>query len=217
MGMVATAVGLLSVLASPGFGAHHFRFLSCFLAAGGLGYGVAQSVAMEDMPQLVAGFHSFVGLAAVLVGFASHLGGDSAGIALKLLETFIGVGIGSLTFTGSVVAAGKLHGSISGRPMILENRWLLNGIGILSTLVLGGVYMHPAMGLGTACLALNTIICGLLGVNMVMPVGGADMPVIVSLLNSFSGIATAAAGFMLGNDLLTITGALVASSGRGFF
>lgn len=214
MGMAATAIGLLSVLASPGFGAHHMRFLVPFLAASGLGYNVAQSVNMEDMPQLVAGFHSFVGLAAVLVGFANHFAEAPSVILLKLLEEYIGVGIGALTFTGSVVAAGKLHGVIPGRPMATEYRWHINGLGLLSTAVLAVLYCNPtSAGLHTAILAANTAIWSVLGVNMVMPVGGADMPVVVSLLNSFSGIATAASGFMLGNDLLTITGALVASSG----
>lgn len=221
--MAATAVGLLSVLASPGFGAHHARFLSAFALAGGIGYHVAETVSMEEMPQLVAGFHSFVGLAAVLVGFANHFGGDAAGMFLKLLETYIGISIGALTFTGSVVAAGKLHGSIPGRPIILQNRWLLNGAGLLASGLLAAMYCGTgAMGVvggglsstaATAALVVNTLIWSGLGANMVFPVGGADMPVVVSLLNSFSGVATAAAGFMLGNDLLTISGALIASSG----
>ncbi|CAD7924036.1 unnamed protein product [Amoebophrya sp. A120] len=210
MGMAATAMGILSVLASPGFGAHYGRFLACFLAAGGVGYTVAESVAMEEMPQLVAGFHSFVGLAAALVGFANHFDGGAI-TGLQLLEEYLGVGIGALTFTGSVVAAGKLHGSISGAPVILDQRWTLNGMAFAASALMGLLYIQG--GGHTTYLVLNALAWAGLGVNMVMPVGGADMPVVVSLLNSFSGIATSAAGFMLRNDLLTITGALVASSG----
>ncbi len=150
-----------------------------FLAASGLGYTVAQSVNMEDMPQLVAGFHSFVGLAAVLVGFANHFAGAPSAILLKLLEEYIGVGIGALTFTGSVVAAGKLHGSIPGRPIASEYRWTINGAGLLATAALGILYCNPtSAAVHTATLVANTLIWSVLGVNMVMPIGGADMPVL---------------------------------------
>eukprot|EP00392_Amoebophrya_sp_AT5.2_P003628 g3633.t1 len=170
---------------------------------------------MEEMPQLVAGFHSFVGLAAVLVGFANHFDGGAV-TGLQLLEEYLGVvGIGALTFTGSVVAAGKLHGSISGTPLILDQRWTLNGLALAVSGLLGVLYVTgtPAGSLHSLYLLTNAIAWSGLGVNMVLPVGGADMPVVVSLLNSFSGIATASSGFLLRNDLLTITGALVASSG----
>merc|ERR1719174_3509264 len=128
MGMIATALGILSVLASPGFGGAHLRFFSTFLLAGILGYGVASRVKMEDMPQLVAGFHSFVGLAAVFTGFASYFA-PGPFTFVKALETFLGISVGALTFTGSVVAAGKLHGVIPGSPIILDNRWKLNFAG----------------------------------------------------------------------------------------
>jgi NAD(P) transhydrogenase len=215
MGMIATALGILSVLASPGFGGAHLRFFSTFLLAGILGYGVASRVQMEDMPQLVAGFHSFVGLAAVFTGFASYFAPGPFAFA-KALETFLGISIGALTFTGSVVAAGKLHGWIPGSPIIFDNRWKLNFGGLASSVFLGLLYSSPAIyasASGTACLLANTAIWGALGANMVLPIGGADMPVVVSLLNACSGLATSAAGFMLSNNLLTITGALVASSG----
>eukprot|EP00440_Ansanella_granifera_P051488 gb/GFBE01055821.1/.p1 GENE.gb/GFBE01055821.1/~~gb/GFBE01055821.1/.p1 ORF type:complete len:1274 (+),score=357.35 gb/GFBE01055821.1/:1-3822(+) len=216
MGMVATALGIISVLASPGFHGAHLRFLLTFLAAGGVGYGVATNVKMEDMPQLVAGFHSFVGLAAVFAGFASYFNPANPYSAMKAIETAVGIAIGSLTFTGSVVAAAKLHELIPGKPIILDNRWLLNGLAVGTSALLSGMFLNPAIFAssgGTAILLANTALWGFLGVNMVIPIGGADMPVVVSLLNAFSGLATSAAGFMLSNDLLTISGALIASSG----
>eukprot|EP00931_Biecheleriopsis_adriatica_P117063 TRINITY_DN92616_c0_g1_i1.p1 TRINITY_DN92616_c0_g1~~TRINITY_DN92616_c0_g1_i1.p1 ORF type:complete len:1276 (+),score=300.00 TRINITY_DN92616_c0_g1_i1:43-3828(+) len=216
MGMVATALGIISVLASPGFHGAHLRFFLTFLAAGGVGYGIATNVKMEDMPQLVAGFHSFVGLAAVFAGFASYFNPSNPYTVMKAIETAVGIAIGSLTFTGSVVAAGKLHELIPGKPIILDNRWLLNGAALGGSALLTSLFLNPATYAspgGTAILIANTALWGFLGVNMVMPIGGADMPVVVSLLNAFSGLATSAAGFMLSNDLLTISGALIASSG----
>eukprot|EP00439_Symbiodinium_sp_Y106_P082080 s392_g21.t1 len=216
MGMVATALGILSVLLSPGFHSAHIRFFLTFLAAGGVGYGIASTVKMEDMPQLVAGFHSFVGLAAVFAGFASYCNVANPYTVMKALETVVGIAIGSLTFTGSVVAAGKLHEMIPGKPIILPQRWLLNGGALAGSAVLTALFLNPATyasHAGAALLLGNTALWGFLGVNMVLPIGGADMPVVVSLLNAFSGLATSAAGFMLSNDLLTISGALIASSG----
>lgn len=210
MGMIATAVGIISVLASPGFNAAHLRFFITFAVASAVGYGVASGVAMEDMPQLVAGFHSFVGLAAVFAGFASYLGPGDFHI-LKAAEMFAGTAVGALTFTGSVVAAGKLHGVVPGRPIELQPRWFLNCAALGASLGLGFLFLNGHGG--CLVLAANTVVWGFLGVNMVLPIGGADMPVVVSLLNAFSGVATSAAGFMLSNNLLTITGALVASSG----
>jgi len=215
MGMLATALGILSVIVSPGFNGAHLRFLTAFLIAGGVGYGAASQVKMEDMPQLVAGFHSFVGLAAVFAGFASYFHPEPFH-TLKALETCIGASVGMLTFTGSVVAAGKLHGLVPGRPIIVDGRWALNFGGLATSALLTGLFCHPGVyetGYGVACLTANTAIWAGLGANMVLPIGGADMPVVVSLLNAFSGLATSAMGFMLSNSLLTITGALVASSG----
>jgi len=170
------------------------------------------------MPQLVAGFHSFVGLAAVFAGFASYFNPASAAsfTSMKALETALGIAIGSLTFTGSVVAAGKLHEVLPSKPIILDNRWLLNGAAAGTSAILTGLFLSPSVFAGpggTAILVANAALWGGLGVNMVLPIGGADMPVVVSLLNAFSGLATSAAGFMLSNDLLTISGALIASSG----
>eukprot|EP00928_Gymnodinium_smaydae_P026724 TRINITY_DN2089_c0_g1_i1.p1 TRINITY_DN2089_c0_g1~~TRINITY_DN2089_c0_g1_i1.p1 ORF type:complete len:707 (+),score=121.35 TRINITY_DN2089_c0_g1_i1:58-2178(+) len=215
LGILATALGILSVMGSPGFGDAELRFLATFGLAGIVGYKVASNVSMEDMPQLVAGFHSFVGLAAVLAGFAEFLQPGPFS-TMKALELFAGTAIGSMTFSGSIIAAGKLHGVIPGKPIIIDNRWLLNSLGLASSVTMGALFSTPAIyasGMGSAFLFGNTAIWAALGINMVLPVGGADMPVIVSLLNACSGLATSAAGFMLSNNLLTITGALVASSG----
>lgn len=211
IGIIATALGIASVLISPGFNSEHVRFLCTFVVAGLVGSGVALTVKMEEMPQLVAGFHSFVGLSAVFVGFANLLGPELC--TLKVLEAFVGASVGALTFTGSAVAAGKLHGIIPGRPIVLSCRWLINGVGLASSLVLSIVFASPGHNMVFPCMVANTLIWGVLGANLVLPIGGADMPVVVSLLNAFSGLSTSAAGFMLSNNLLTITGALVASSG----
>ncbi len=208
--LVATAAGMavggLPVLAGaliPG------------LAIGAI---LASRVQMTSMPQLVAMLHSFVGLAAVLVGIATYLGPHkemSAGETnLHLMEIFIGVAIGSVTFTGSVVAFLKLQGTVGGKPLLLPGRHLINIVMLLMTIGLGvAFFISPDTGTGQLPLIAATILTGILGVHFVMAIGGADMPVVVSMLNSYSGWAAAAAGFMLGNDLLIITGALVGSSG----
>jgi len=182
-----------------------------------IGAILASRVQMTSMPQLVAMLHSFVGLAAVLVGFATYLGPQeqmtSAEHGLHIAEIFIGVCIGSITFTGSVIAFLKLQGTIGGRPLLLPGRHLINILMLAVTIGLGvWFFILPGTDGRTALLAA-TIITGILGLHFVMAIGGADMPVVVSMLNSYSGWAAAAAGFMLGNDLLIITGALVGSSG----
>jgi len=183
-----------------------------------IGAILASRVQMTSMPELVAILHSFVGLAAVLVGFATYLGPHAAMTAaeknLHLGEIFVGVCIGSVTFTGSVIAFLKLRGSLSGKPMLLPARHLLNIIMLLVTIGLGvAFFMSPNEASGQWPLLIATIVTGILGIHFIMAIGGADMPVVVSMLNSYSGWAAAAAGFMLGNDLLIITGALVGSSG----
>jgi NAD(P) transhydrogenase subunit beta len=194
-----------------------YGFLAAVLIPGAvIGSLVASRVQMTAMPQLVAILHSFVGLAAVLVGFATYLGNHqiAEGEALiHLAEIFIGVCIGSITFTGSVIAFGKLQGKITGRPLLLPGRHLINLLLLFATVALG-VWFVRAPGIeGEMPLLIATILTGILGVHFVLAIGGADMPVVVSMLNSYSGWAAAAAGFMLGNDLLIITGALVGSSG----
>ena len=183
-----------------------------------IGAILASRVQMTSMPELVAMLHSFVGLAAVLVGFATYLGPQESMTAgehsLHMGEIFIGVCIGSITFTGSVIAFLKLRGSIGGKPFMLPGRHMINLAMLLITIGLAiAFFMAPDTASGQWPLLIATIITGILGVHFIMAIGGADMPVVVSMLNSYSGWAAAAAGFMLGNDLLIITGALVGSSG----
>jgi H+-translocating NAD(P) transhydrogenase subunit beta len=183
-----------------------------------IGAILASRVQMTSMPELVAILHSFVGLAAVLVGFATYLGPHTNMTAaeknIHTAEVFIGVCIGSITFTGSVIAFLKLRGSISGKPLMLPARHMINIIMLLITIGLGAAFfMSPNEATGQWPLLIATILTGILGIHFIMAIGGADMPVVVSMLNSYSGWAASAAGFMLSNDLLIITGALVGSSG----
>ncbi|MCH2134330.1 MAG: Re/Si-specific NAD(P)(+) transhydrogenase subunit beta [Phycisphaerales bacterium] len=182
------------------------------------GSWLAVRVKMTEMPQLVALLHSFVGIAAVLVGFASfldpHGGMTPAELTVHQIEVYIGICIGAITFTGSVIACLKLHGALSGKPLMLPARHLLNLVGLVITVLLGIWFLSSeATSTGVVLLVIATILTGVLGAHLVAAIGGADMPVVVSMLNSYSGWAAAAAGFMLGNDLLIITGALVGSSG----
>ncbi|HRI03732.1 MAG TPA: NAD(P)(+) transhydrogenase (Re/Si-specific) subunit beta [Pyrinomonadaceae bacterium] len=183
-----------------------------------IGAILAARVQMTSMPELVAMLHSFVGLAAVLVGFATYLGPHKAMSSgehtLHLVEIFLGVVIGSVTFTGSVIAFLKLRGTIGGKPFMLPGRHLINLIMLIATVALGAAFlMSPDTAAGQWPLIIATVLTGILGIHFIMAIGGADMPVVVSMLNSYSGWAAAAAGFMLGNDLLIITGALVGASG----
>jgi H+-translocating NAD(P) transhydrogenase subunit beta len=182
-----------------------------------IGAVVAARVQMTAMPQLVAILHSFVGLAAVLVGFATYIGshGHLAGIEATVheIEIFIGVCIGSITFTGSVVAFLKLQALMSGKPLLIPGRHIINALIGIATIALGVWFVGQPGTAGLTPLFLAALITAVLGVNFVAAIGGADMPVVVSMLNSYSGWAAAAAGFMLSNDLLIITGALVGSSG----
>ncbi len=181
-----------------------------------IGATLASRVQMTSMPELVAILHSFVGLAAVLVGFGTYLGEATIPqneLLIHHVEIFVGVCIGAVTFTGSVIAFLKLRGSIGGKPFMLPGRHLLNLSMLIGTIVLGVLFaMAPGVS-GNPYLLAAAILTGLLGVHFIMAIGGADMPVVVSMLNSYSGWAAAAAGFMLSNDLLIITGALVGSSG----
>jgi H+-translocating NAD(P) transhydrogenase subunit beta len=198
--------------------------LVALVVGGGVGAVLASRVAMTAMPQLVAILHSFVGLAAVLVGLSSFLSplSHSEGVeqVVHLVEIWFGVAIGAITFTGSVIAWAKLRGSLSGRPLLLPGRHLLNAVVVSLVLGLGVPFIQQAQTgshlVGstafTLLLVMTVLACGL-GVHLVAAIGGADMPVVVSLLNSYSGWAAAAAGFMLSNDLLIVTGALVGSSG----
>jgi H+-translocating NAD(P) transhydrogenase subunit beta len=190
--------------------------LGTVLVAGIIGAVLAARVSMTSMPQLVAILHSFVGAAAVLVGISNHLHSGVALVGAELtiheIETFVGVFIGALTFTGSIIAWGKLQGVIHSKPLLLPGRHLINLALVLVSVWLGVVFVGGGEQALPAILAV-TAVAGVIGILLVMAIGGADMPVVVSMLNSYSGWAASAAGFMLSNDLLIITGALVGSSG----
>ena len=179
-----------------------------------IGAIVAMRVEMTGMPQLVAALHSFVGLAAVFIGINSDInppvGLIGAELIIHEIEIFVGVFIGAITFTGSVIAYGKLAGIVDGKALVLPGRNLLNIAMVLVSIYLGYLYMNHA---GSWTLWVMTGIAFIFGLHMVMAIGGADMPVVVSMLNSYSGWAAAATGFLLGNDLLIVTGALVGASG----
>jgi NAD(P) transhydrogenase subunit beta len=214
IGMVIALVATAAAEPFTGYGA----LAVAILPAAAIGAFVAARVKMTQMPQLVALLHSFVGAAAVLVGFATLVepGSEYTGVEKTIhdVEIFIGVGIGSITFTGSVIAFGKLHGLISGKPLMIPARHILNLVALAVTIWLGVMFVRADdVGAALVPLLVATALTGVLGVHMVMAIGGADMPVVVSMLNSYSGWAATAAGFMLNNDLLIITGALVGSSG----
>jgi NAD(P) transhydrogenase subunit beta len=210
LALVATIVGVVT---------GNYAVLVAALAIGGsIGLVLARRVQMTQMPELVAILHSLVGLAAVLVGFANFLGHSlalaGAEKTIHDVETYLGVLIGAVTFSGSVIAFGKLSGGISGKPLTLPGRHWLNLSLLVVVIWMGGRFIaDSAAGAGFVPLAIMTAVALLFGVHMVMAIGGADMPVVVSMLNSYSGWAASATGFMLSNDLLIVTGALVGSSG----
>ena len=218
-GIVGMAIALVATLV--GDVTQNFGLLIVALLIGGsVGIIAARRVQMTQMPELVAILHSLVGLAAVAVGFANFMDPDRlshyVGVELTIhdVETYLGILIGAVTFSGSVIAFGKLSGRISGNPMILPARHWLNLLLLLGAIWFGYSFvLQSAAGGGVTPLVIMTIIALLFGIHMVMAIGGADMPVVVSMLNSYSGWAASATGFMLGNDLLIVTGALVGSSG----
>jgi NAD(P) transhydrogenase subunit beta len=218
MGMAGMAIAILTTLASikPSFGAYALIVVGLAIG-GGIGAFIARKIAMTAMPQLVAAFHSLVGLAAVMVAAAALYAPEAFGIGLPgsihgqaLVEMSLGVAIGAITFTGSVIAFLKLDGRMSGKPIILPFRHLINAalfvalIGLVVALV--GTESH-------AVFWLIVLVSLAFGGLIIIPIGGADMPVVVSMLNSYSGWAAAGIGFTLGNTALIVTGALVGSSG----
>lgn len=216
-GMAGMAIAIIATILGDKVTAYTILIIA--LAIGGLvGARAAAKVEMTQMPELVALMHSLVGMAAVLVGFSNFLDHsvilEGAEKTIHELEIYIGVFIGAVTFSGSVIAFGKLCGRISGKPLLLPARHVLNLGLFLITLVLGNLFLEGAeTGGGLIPLLIMMVIALVFGVHMVMAIGGADMPVVVSMLNSYSGWAAAATGFMLSNDLLIVTGALVGSSG----
>jgi NAD(P) transhydrogenase subunit beta len=218
-GMVGMAIAVLATVFGPRVTAAGLPYIVAALVAGGsVGLYAARKVQMTQMPELVALMHSLVGLAACLVGFASYVDTSvaytGAEKTIHEVEIYIGIFIGAITFSGSIVAFGKLSGKIGGKPMLLPARHWLNLAGLLAVIWFAVAFVQAEdVNVGMVPLAIMTVIALLFGIHMVMAIGGADMPVVVSMLNSYSGWAAAATGFMLSNDLLIVTGALVGSSG----
>ncbi len=219
-GMIGMAIAVLATVLGPRVTAAGIPWIVGALAVGGfVGLFAAKKVQMTQMPELVALMHSLVGLAACLVGFASYVDTSTvfsteAEKAIHEVEIYVGIFIGAVTFSGSLIAFGKLSGKIGGKPLLLPGRHLLNLVGLLLVIWFGRQFLHaPDIQAGIVPLLVMTVIALLFGAHLVMAIGGADMPVVVSMLNSYSGWAAAATGFMLGNDLLIVIGALVGSSG----
>ena len=220
-GIIGMAIAVLATVFGPRVGSTGYAWLIGAMAVGAtIGIYAARTVQMTQMPELVALMHSMVGLAAMLVGFANYIdpvtatGMTGAEKAIHEVEIYVGILIGAVTFSGSVIAFGKLSGKISGNPLLLPARHWINLAGLLVVIYFGREFLHASsISDGMTPLVVMTVIALLFGIHMVMAIGGADMPVVVSMLNSYSGWAAAATGFMLSNDLLIVTGALVGSSG----
>ena len=220
-GMIGMAIAVLATIFGPRVTMAGIPWIIGAMAVGGtVGIYAARKVQMTQMPELVALMHSLVGLAACLVGFANYIDPEaaahltSAEKAIHEMEIYIGILIGAVTFSGSIIAFGKLSGKIGGKPLLLPARHWMNLLGLLIVIYCGWQFLHSeSVSAGMVPLIVMTVIALLFGIHMVMAIGGADMPVVVSMLNSYSGWAAAATGFMLSNDLLIVTGALVGSSG----
>jgi NAD(P) transhydrogenase subunit beta len=220
-GMIGMAIAVLATLFGPQVTSGGYAWIVGAMVVGGaIGLYAARVVKMTQMPELVALMHSLVGLAAVLVGYANYIDPAAAGQfkgvekTIHEVEIYIGILIGAITFSGSLIAFGKLSGKISGKPLLLPARHWINLVGLLVVIYCCGVFINThSVAQGMTPLVVMTVIALLFGIHMVMAIGGADMPVVVSMLNSYSGWAAAATGFMLNNDLLIVTGALVGSSG----
>jgi NAD(P) transhydrogenase subunit beta len=218
-GMIGMALAVLATVFGPRVSPSGMVWIVGALVVGGsIGLYAAKVVKMTQMPELVALMHSLVGLAACLVGFASYVDTSiqlqGAEKAIHEVEIYVGILIGAVTFSGSLIAFGKLNGKIGGKPLLLPGRHWLNLVALLVVVWFGKQFLgaHDVQS-GMLPLVVMTVIALLFGIHMVMAIGGADMPVVVSMLNSYSGWAAAATGFMLSNDLLIVTGALVGSSG----
>jgi NAD(P) transhydrogenase subunit beta len=217
--MIGMTIAVLATVFGPRVTAAGYPWIIGAMVVGGaIGLYAAKVVKMTQMPELVALMHSLVGLAACLVGFASYIDASApltgAEKTIHELEIYIGILIGAVTFSGSLIAFGKLNGKIGGAPLLLPARHWLNLAGLLVVIWFGGKFIAAhSISDGMTPLIIMTVIALLFGIHMVMAIGGADMPVVVSMLNSYSGWAAAATGFMLSNDLLIVVGALVGSSG----
>jgi len=220
-GMIGMTIAVLATVFGPRVSMAGLPWIMAAMVLGGsVGLIAARMVKMTQMPELVALMHSLVGLAACLVGFANYIDPvaaanlTSAEKAIHEIEIYVGILIGAITFSGSIIAFGKLSAKIGGKPVLLPGRHWMNLTGLLVVIYFGGVFLHAeSVSAGMVALTVMTVIALLFGIHMVMAIGGADMPVVISMLNSYSGWAAAATGFMLNNDLLIVTGALVGSSG----
>jgi len=220
-GMVGMTLAVLATVFGPSVTMAGIPWIiGAMLIGSVIGLYAARTVKMTQMPELVALMHSMVGLAAMLVGFATFVDPEAsrgyvgAAKSIHQIEIYVGIFIGAITFSGSVIAFGKLSGRISGNPMLLPGRHWMNLVGLLVVIYFGREFMYAeTVAAGMVPLMVMTVLALLFGIHMVMAIGGADMPVVVSMLNSYSGWAAAATGFMLSNDLLIVTGALVGSSG----
>ncbi|NLH83283.1 MAG: Re/Si-specific NAD(P)(+) transhydrogenase subunit beta [Phyllobacteriaceae bacterium] len=220
LGVVGMGIAGFATVFGPGVAAIGLPFIIVAMAIGGtVGLYAAKKVQMTQMPELVALMHSLVGLAACTIGYASRIDtstvfATAAEKSIHEIEIYVGILIGAVTFSGSIVAFGKLSGKIGGKPVLLPGRHWINLAALVVVILFGFVFVgtHSAFAAGFALFVMTAIALGF-GVHMVMAIGGADMPVVVSMLNSYSGWAAAATGFMLSNDLLIVTGALVGSSG----
>ena len=219
-GMIGMALAVLATVLGPRVTPGGYAWIvGALLIGASIGLFAAKKVQMTQMPELVALMHSLVGLAACLVGFASYVDTSTvfathAEKAIHEVEIYLGILIGAVTFSGSIIAFGKLSGRIGGKPLLLPGRHLMNLAGLLVVIYFGYAFLQaPTIDAGMTPLIVMTVIALLFGIHMVMAIGGADMPVVVSMLNSYSGWAAAATGFMLSNDLLIVVGALVGSSG----
>ncbi len=220
-GVIGMAIAVVATVFGPMVTSAGLPWIIGAMVVGAaIGLYAARVVQMTQMPELVALMHSMVGLAAMLVGYATYIdpaastGLSPAEKTIHEIEMYVGVLIGAVTFSGSVIAFGKLSGKIGGKPMLLPGRHWINLLGLLIVIYFGREFMlAETVAQGMVPMIVMTIIALLFGIHMVMAIGGADMPVVVSMLNSYSGWAAAATGFMLSNDLLIVTGALVGSSG----
>ena len=220
-GIIGMTIAVLATVFGPQVTpAGYVWIIAAMVVGASIGLYAARVVQMTQMPELVALMHSLVGLAAMLVGYANYIDPAAAGAfkgaekTIHELEIYIGILIGAVTFSGSVIAFGKLSAKISGKPMLLPGRHWINLAGLLAVIWFAWRFISShSVDDGMIPLAVMTVIALLFGIHMVMAIGGADMPVVVSMLNSYSGWAAAATGFMLSNDLLIVTGALVGSSG----
>src|SRR5690242_20435509 len=220
-GMIGMTIAVLATVLGPQVTKGGYTWILAAMVVGAaIGLYAARVVKMTQMPELVALMHSLVGLAAVLIGYANYIDPaatthfEGAERSIHQLEIYLGVLIGAVTFSGSLIAFGKLSARITGKPVLIPARHWINLAGVLVVIYFGGVFIGASdVSAGMTGLVVMTVIALLFGVHMVMAIGGADMPVVVSMLNSYSGWAAAATGFMLSNDLLIVTGALVGSSG----